>query len=71
LNKTTNTFAFENSKMIVTLEDGRELSIPLECFPRLRKASDEQLNKWRLIGKGEGIHWEEIDEDILVENLLE
>jgi Protein of unknown function (DUF2442) len=71
LNKTTNTFAFENSKMIVTLEDGRELSIPLEWFPRLRKASDEQLNKWRLIGKGEGIHWEEIDEDILVENLLE
>ena len=63
--------AFENSKMILFLEDGRELSIPLEWFPRLRKATDEQLNKWRLIGKGEGIHWEEIDEDILVENLLE
>lgn len=63
--------AFENSKMIVFLEDGRELSIPLEWFPRLRKASEEQLNKWRLIGKGEGIHWEEIDEDIAVENLLE
>ncbi|HPW98366.1 MAG TPA: DUF2442 domain-containing protein [Flavobacterium sp.] len=63
--------AFENSKMIVFLEDGRELSIPLEWFPRLRKASEEQLNKWRLIGKGEGIHWEEIDEDISIENLLE
>jgi len=53
------------------LEDGRELSIPLEWFPRLRKATEEQLNKWRLIGKGEGIHWDEIDEDISVENLLE
>lgn len=63
--------AFENSKMIVFLEDGRELSIPLEWFPRLRKATDEQLNKWRLIGKGEGIHWEEIDEDVSIENLLE
>lgn len=63
--------AFENSKMIVFLEDGRELSIPLEWFPRLRKANEEQLNKWRLIGKGEGIHWEEIDEDISIENLLE
>ena len=57
--------------MIVFLEDGRELAIPLEWFPRLRKATQEQLNKWRLIGKGEGIHWEEIDEDISVENLLQ
>lgn len=72
INKSKNAIniAFENSKMIVFLEDGRELSIPLEWFPILRKATDEQLNNWRLIGKGEGIHWEEIDEDILVENLL-
>ena len=73
INKSKNAIniAFENSKMIVFLEDGRELAIPLEWFPRLRKATQEQLNKWRLIGKGEGIHWEEIDEDISVENLLE
>ncbi len=62
---------FSDSKMIVFFEDGRELSIPLEWFPRLRKATVEHLNKWRLIGNGEGIHWEEIDEDILIENLLE
>ena len=73
INKAKNAIdiAFENSKMIVFLEDGRELSIPLEWFPRLRKATAEQLSKWRLIGKGEGIHWSEIDEDISVENLLE
>jgi hypothetical protein len=62
---------FSNSKMIVFLEDGRELSVPLEWFPALRKATQEQLNKWRFIGRGEGIHWEEIDEDISIENLLE
>jgi hypothetical protein len=73
INKSRNAvdIAFENSKMIVFLEDGRELSIPLEWFPRLRKATSEQLSKWRLIGKGEGIHWSEIDEDISIENLLE
>ncbi|WP_396169578.1 DUF2442 domain-containing protein [Flavobacterium sp.] len=73
INKSKNAIniAFENSKIILFLEDGRELAIPLEWFPRLRKATQEQLNKWRLIGKGEGIHWEEIDEDISVENLLE
>ncbi len=63
--------AFSNSKMIVFLEDGRELSIPLEWFPTLRKATIEQLNKWRFIGNGEGVHWDEIDEDISIENLLE
>jgi len=62
---------FSDSKMIVFLEDGRELSVPLEWFPRLRKATKEQLEKWRFIGKGEGVHWEEIDEDISIENLLE
>lgn len=73
INKSKNAIdiAFENSKMIVFLEDGRELSIPLEWFPRLRKATSEQLSKWRLIGKGEGIHWSEIDEDISIENLLD
>ena len=62
---------FSDSKMIVFFEDGRELSIPLEWFPRLRQATLEQLNKWRLIGNGEGINWSDIDEDISVENLLE
>ena len=62
---------FSENKMIVFLEDGRELAVPLEWFPRLRKATKEQLEKWRFIGKGEGIHWEEIDEDVSIENLLE
>lgn len=62
--------AFTNSKMVVFLEDGRELSIPLEWFSRLRDASSDDLKKWRLIGDGEGIRWDALDEDILVENLL-
>ena len=72
INKSNNAIniAFSEAKMIVFLEDGRELAIPLEWFPRLRKATVEQLSKWRFIGKGEGIHWEEIDEDISIENLL-
>ncbi|MDP2061186.1 MAG: DUF2442 domain-containing protein [Flavobacteriaceae bacterium] len=62
---------FTSDKMVVSLEDGRELSIPLEWFPRLRDAKMQQLNNWRFIGKGEGVHWEDLDEDILIENLLE
>jgi len=61
---------FADTKMFVRLDDGREIAVPIDWFPRLRDASDEQRNKWRFIGGGEGIHWEDIDEDILVEGLL-
>lgn len=61
---------FGDGKMIISLEDGREFSVPLEWFSSLRNASKKQLLNWRFIGDGEGIHWEELDEDILVENLL-
>ncbi|MBI4221731.1 MAG: DUF2442 domain-containing protein, partial [Planctomycetes bacterium] len=48
----------------VDLSDGRTISVPLEWFPRLVHATLEERNNWRLIGKGHGIHWEDIDEDI-------
>jgi hypothetical protein len=50
--------------------DGRELSVPINWFPSLRDATPEQRNNWRFIGEGEGIHWKDLDEDILVEGLL-
>jgi hypothetical protein len=52
------------------LSDGRTISVPLTWFPRLVQASFEERNNWRLIGQGQGIHWEDIDEDISVEGLL-
>jgi hypothetical protein len=54
----------------VVLADGREIIAPLEWFPRLRDATDEQRKNWQFIGRGIGIHWEEIDEDVSVKSLL-
>ena len=54
----------------VDLSDGRTISVPLEWFPRLVHATLEERNNWRLIGKGHGIHWEDIDEDISVKGFL-
>jgi hypothetical protein len=62
--------SFADGKMIVSLQDGREVSIPLEWFSSLREASESELNNWRLIGGGEGIHWEDLDEDLLVSELI-
>lgn len=54
----------------VDLSDGRTVSVPLAWFPRLLHATREERENWRLIGKGQGIHWKDIDEDISVEGLL-
>jgi len=59
-----------NDTLIVDLSDGRTISVPLEWFPRLLHATHEERSHWRLIGRGHGIHWEEIDEDISIEGLL-
>jgi len=54
----------------VDLSDGRTISVSLAWFPRLLHATPEERKNWRLIGKGQGIHWKDIDEDISVEGLL-
>jgi hypothetical protein len=62
--------AVTDERLIVTLADGRELSAPLAWFPRLSEATAEQRQKWRLIGRGHGIHWPDVDEDVSVVSLL-
>ncbi len=56
--------------LTVDLSDGRSLTVPLAWYPRLMNATESERQNWRLIGKGYGIHWEELDEDISVEGLL-
>lgn len=58
------------TSLIVELVGGRTVTAPLIWFPRLSKASVELLQKWELLGDGEGIHWPEIDEDLSVAGLL-
>lgn len=59
-----------DDSLFVDLSDGRSISVPLEWYPRLLHATPTERNQWRLIGKGHGIHWEKIDEDISIEGLL-
>ena len=61
---------FDKFNIWISLTDGRNLSVPLEYFPRLLKAKPEQREKYILSGNGTGIHWDEIDEDISVSGLL-
>ena len=52
------------------LSDGRSVSAPLAWYPRLVHASPAERAQWRLIGRGEGVHWPDLDEDISVEGVL-
>jgi hypothetical protein len=54
----------------VELSDGRTIVVPLDWYPRLTHATDAERANWRLIGKGQGIHWGDLDEDLSVEGLL-
>jgi hypothetical protein len=59
-----------DDELMVSLADGRRISVPLAWFPRLLNATTDERAEFRLIGQGEGIHWPRIDEDISVSGLL-
>ena len=59
-----------NDALVVDLNDGRTLTVPLAWYPRLAHGTPAERSKWRLIGRGEGIHWPELDEDISVAGLI-
>lgn len=64
------TVRFTDHELIVSLVDGRTLTVPSVWFPRLADATPAQLRQYELLGDGEGIHWPELDEDLSVEGLL-
>jgi len=57
--------------MWVQLVDGRVIGVPLAWFPRLLRASPEQRLRFEISGGGQGLHWDELDEDISVAGLLD
>ncbi len=56
--------------LVVVLRDGREISAPLDWFPRLKSASEEDRQAWETSAAEHGIHWPRLDEDLSVEGLL-
>ncbi len=62
--------SFDADNMRIEFTDGRSLIIPLVYFPRLLIASPSQRENYIISGGGTGLHWEDIDEDLLVHHLL-
>ncbi len=62
--------SFTEDAMSISLDDGRNLSVPLAWYPRLLCGTPKEREYFELIGDGEGIHWPDLEEDISVEGLL-
>ncbi len=56
--------------LIVLLNNGAILKTRLSSYPRLKKASQKQLNNWELSGGGIGIRWHSLDEDLFIKGLI-
>ena len=59
-----------DDRLTVDLVDGRTLSVPVTWYPRLAHGTASERQNWSVIGRGEGIHWSDLDEDVSVEGLL-
>ena len=53
------------------LADGRTIGVPLAWSWRLSDATREQRARHEIIGDGTGIHWPQMDEDLIVRGMLE
>ncbi len=68
--KATDVKIIEDYAIWILLQDGREMTIPISWYPKLSKANKQQLNNFRIIGRGSGIHWEDLDEDLSIKGFL-
>lgn len=59
-----------SDNLVVELQDGRVISVPLTWYPRLAEGTPAERRRWEPIGPGLGIHWPALDEDISVEAIL-
>lgn len=57
---------FENNRIYGLTDDGRTLWQSLLYYKRLMNATEEQRNNYEM--DDEGIHWEDIDEDVSFES---
>ena len=60
----------DDSMIRVRFSGGLEIATPVARFPRLKSADSAQRARWELIGRGYGIHWPDVDEDLSIRGLF-
>ena len=62
---------FDEGRIFILTVQNNTYSRPLEAFPLLFDASDEQRAKYEIGLEGEDLHWDDIDEDIHISSFFE
>lgn len=62
---------FDNNRIYIELADGATYNRPLEAFPTLMEASDEQRGAYEINRFGDALRWPALDEDVHVSSFLE
>ena len=62
---------FNEGRIYILTDQGNTYSRPLEAFPLLLDATDEQRAKYEIGLDGDDVHWDEIDEDIHVSSFFD
>lgn len=62
---------FDNNRIYIRLMDGMAYNRPLEAFPILMEASDEQRRAYEINRYGDAIRWQGLDEDIHISSFME
>ena len=62
---------FTDTMLYITLSDGREIGSPLTHYHWLAQATREQRAKWTIEPTGFAVYWEELDDGLEVEHLLD
>ena len=59
---------FDATHLTARLSSGKDLRVPLAWFPRLRDATPEQLQQFKLLPRE--IHWDMLRFDLCLDGLL-
>ena len=62
---------FDEDRIYILTDQDKTYSRPLEAFPLLFDATDEQRAKYEIGLDGDDIHWDEIDEDIHISSFFD
>ena len=59
-----------DDRLLVTLVDGRELSVPIAWWDWLAGATDAQRSDLEIIEGGQGLWWDQLDDGLSVPGLF-
>ena len=62
--------AVQGERLRVSLKDGREITVPLDRFDFLARATNEQRQRFQVDEYGAAISWDELEEGISVPSLF-